>query len=69
MNKLIGPDQLRCYWFPVLALEDEYVFEAKDNGPTGNIIRFYRGATIQIFPWFKAYMIVVCHCMHHMHIG
>lgn len=54
INKLIGFSQLQWYWSPVLALEEEYVFEAKDNGPTGNIIRAFGQLTVQIYPWFKS---------------
>jgi hypothetical protein len=53
LNKLIGPSQLKWYWSPVAAIEDEYIFEAKDNGPTGNVIRLFGKATLEIFPFFS----------------
>jgi len=50
LGKIIGPDQLGFLWQPRIGLEYENIFEAKDEGPTGNIIRGYGFMDIALFP-------------------
>lgn len=46
-------DLLRWGWTPTVAMEYEDIFNTENNGPDGDVARFYTSATVVFYPFFK----------------